>query len=103
MTVDHAGRSRRACQELGRVAATRADIEHRHSWTDADESQHLLRFATQVVGPVGRTPIRAGDDLGNPTGCQRFGRVIGGQTGDLIGALQALLEIAALTAFMIFV
>ena len=30
-------------------------------------------------------------------------RMIGGQTGDLIGALQALLEIAALTAFMIFV
>jgi adenosylcobinamide-GDP ribazoletransferase len=30
-------------------------------------------------------------------------RLIGGQTGDLIGALQALLEIAALTAFMIFV
>lgn len=30
-------------------------------------------------------------------------RMIGGSTGDLIGALQALLEIAALTAFMIFV
>jgi adenosylcobinamide-GDP ribazoletransferase len=30
-------------------------------------------------------------------------RLIGGQTGDLIGALQALLEIAALSAFMIFV
>jgi adenosylcobinamide-GDP ribazoletransferase len=30
-------------------------------------------------------------------------RLIGGQTGDLIGALQALLEIAALTAFMVFV
>jgi adenosylcobinamide-GDP ribazoletransferase len=30
-------------------------------------------------------------------------RMIGGQTGDLIGAMQALLEIAALTAFMIFV
>lgn len=29
-------------------------------------------------------------------------RLIGGQTGDLIGALQALLEIAALTAFMLF-
>jgi adenosylcobinamide-GDP ribazoletransferase len=29
--------------------------------------------------------------------------LIGGQTGDLIGALQALLEIAALTAFMVFV
>jgi len=28
---------------------------------------------------------------------------LGGQTGDLIGALQALLEIAALTAFMVFV
>jgi adenosylcobinamide-GDP ribazoletransferase len=30
-------------------------------------------------------------------------RMIGGQTGDLIGALQALLEIAALSAFMVFV
>ena len=30
-------------------------------------------------------------------------RLIGGQTGDLIGALQALLEIAALSAFMVFV
>jgi adenosylcobinamide-GDP ribazoletransferase len=30
-------------------------------------------------------------------------RMIGGQTGDLIGALQALLEVAALTGFMIFV
>jgi adenosylcobinamide-GDP ribazoletransferase len=30
-------------------------------------------------------------------------RLIGGQTGDLIGALQGLLEIAALSAFMIFV
>ncbi len=30
-------------------------------------------------------------------------RLIGGQTGDLIGALQALLEMAALTGFMIFV
>lgn len=29
-------------------------------------------------------------------------RLIGGQTGDLIGALQALLEIAALSAFMVF-
>jgi adenosylcobinamide-GDP ribazoletransferase len=30
-------------------------------------------------------------------------RLVGGQTGDLIGALQALLEMAALTGFMIFV
>jgi adenosylcobinamide-GDP ribazoletransferase len=30
-------------------------------------------------------------------------RLIGGQTGDLIGALQALVEIAVLTAFMTFV
>jgi adenosylcobinamide-GDP ribazoletransferase len=29
-------------------------------------------------------------------------RLIGGQTGDLIGALQALIEVAALTGFMIF-
>jgi adenosylcobinamide-GDP ribazoletransferase len=30
-------------------------------------------------------------------------KLVGGQTGDLIGALQALLEIAALTAFALFV
>jgi adenosylcobinamide-GDP ribazoletransferase len=30
-------------------------------------------------------------------------KLVGGQTGDLIGALQALLEIAALTAFSLFV
>jgi len=29
-------------------------------------------------------------------------RLVGGQTGDLIGALQALLEVGALTAFLIF-
>ena len=29
-------------------------------------------------------------------------RMVGGQTGDLIGALQALIEVAVLTAFMIF-
>jgi adenosylcobinamide-GDP ribazoletransferase len=29
-------------------------------------------------------------------------RLVGGQTGDLIGALQALIEIAALTAFLVF-
>jgi len=72
LTVDHPGRSRRACQELGRVAATRADIEHRHSWTDADESQHLFWFATQIVGPIGRTAIRAADDLGNSSAGPRF-------------------------------
>lgn len=30
-------------------------------------------------------------------------RLVGGQTGDLIGALQALIEVAALTGFLIFV
>jgi cobalamin synthase len=29
--------------------------------------------------------------------------MIGGQTGDLIGALQALLEVAALAAFLLYV
>jgi adenosylcobinamide-GDP ribazoletransferase len=29
-------------------------------------------------------------------------RMVGGQTGDLIGGLQALIEVAALTAFMVF-
>jgi adenosylcobinamide-GDP ribazoletransferase len=30
-------------------------------------------------------------------------RLVGGQTGDLIGALQALLEVAALAAFLLYV
>lgn len=49
----------------------------------------LVAFALAAVVALGWTNL-----------CRRM---IGGQTGDLIGALQALLEIAALTAFMIFV
>jgi adenosylcobinamide-GDP ribazoletransferase len=57
-------------------------------------------FAVGVLGLVTAFALAAAVAWGWTTLCRRL---IGGQTGDLIGALQALLEIAALTAFMIFV
>lgn len=57
-------------------------------------------FAVGVLGLVAAYGLCAAVLLGWITICRRL---IGGQTGDLIGALQALLEIAALSAFMIFV
>jgi adenosylcobinamide-GDP ribazoletransferase len=57
-------------------------------------------FAVGVLGLVAAFGLGALFALGWSNLCRRL---IGGQTGDLIGALQALLEIAALTAFMVFV
>ena len=57
-------------------------------------------FAVGLAGLVIGFALAAIVALGWTNLCRRL---IGGQTGDLIGALQALLEIAALTAFMIFV
>jgi adenosylcobinamide-GDP ribazoletransferase len=57
-------------------------------------------FAVGIAGLAIAFALVAVTALGWTTLCRRL---IGGQTGDLIGALQALLEIAALTAFMIFV
>jgi adenosylcobinamide-GDP ribazoletransferase len=57
-------------------------------------------FAVGVLGLVAAFGLGALVALGWSNLCRRL---IGGQTGDLIGALQALLEIAALTAFMVFV
>jgi adenosylcobinamide-GDP ribazoletransferase len=59
-------------------------------------------FAWFVVGGLGLIVAYALGALviwGWVTLCRRL---IGGQTGDLIGALQALIEVAALTGFMIF-
>lgn len=53
---------------------------------------HLMGFVTAVVFAGGVIVFWVWL-------CQRL---VGGQTGDLIGALQALIEVAALTAFMIF-
>lgn len=57
-------------------------------------------FAVGILGLAAAFGLAALAATGWVTLCRRM---IGGQTGDLIGALQALLEIAALTAFMIFV
>ncbi len=60
----------------------------------------IAGFAVGVVGLVFAALLCGLVALGWVVLCRRL---IGGQTGDLIGALQALLEIAALTAFMLFV
>ncbi|MBI4921006.1 MAG: adenosylcobinamide-GDP ribazoletransferase [Devosia nanyangense] len=60
----------------------------------------LAGFAVGVLGLIAAYGLCVLVVWGWVTLCRRL---IGGQTGDLIGALQALLEIAALTAFMIFV
>jgi len=60
----------------------------------------LAGFAVGILGLIAAYAFCALVAWGWVTLCRQL---IGGQTGDLIGALQALLEIAALTAFMIFV
>lgn len=60
----------------------------------------LAGFAVGILGLLFGFGLCALVAWGWVTLCRRM---IGGQTGDLIGALQALLEIAALTAFMVFV
>lgn len=59
----------------------------------------LAAFAVSVLGLVVAYGLAALVVWGWATLCRRM---IGGQTGDLIGALQALVEVAALTGFMIF-
>ena len=58
----------------------------------------LAGFAVGVLGLVAAYALGALVVWGWVTLCRRL---IGGQTGDLIGALQALIEIAALTGFML--
>ncbi|MEO6394775.1 MAG: adenosylcobinamide-GDP ribazoletransferase [Devosia sp.] len=60
----------------------------------------LAGFAVGIPGLIVAYGFCALTVWGWVTLCRRL---IGGQTGDLIGALQTLLEIAALSAFMIFV
>jgi adenosylcobinamide-GDP ribazoletransferase len=59
----------------------------------------LAAFAVSVAGLVLAYVLGALVVWGWVTLCRRL---IGGQTGDLIGALQALIEMAVLTGFMIF-
>jgi adenosylcobinamide-GDP ribazoletransferase len=58
----------------------------------------LAGFAVGVLGLVLAYGLGALVIWGWTTLCRRL---VGGQTGDLIGALQALLEVTALTAFML--
>jgi adenosylcobinamide-GDP ribazoletransferase len=60
----------------------------------------LAGFAVSVFGLIVAYGLGALVVWGWITLCRRL---IGGQTGDLIGALQALLEVAVLTGFMIFI
>lgn len=60
----------------------------------------LAGFVVGVPGLAVALLLATGTVLGWTWLCRRL---IGGQTGDLIGALQALLEIAVLAAFMIFI
>jgi adenosylcobinamide-GDP ribazoletransferase len=59
----------------------------------------LAGFAVSVFGLIVAYGLGALVVWGWITLCRRL---IGGQTGDLIGALQALIEVAVLTGFMIF-
>ncbi|MEP7240346.1 MAG: adenosylcobinamide-GDP ribazoletransferase, partial [Devosia sp.] len=59
----------------------------------------LAGFAVGVLGLILAYAAGALVAWGWTTVCRRM---IGGQTGDLIGALQALLEVTVLTAFMVF-
>lgn len=55
---------------------------------------------TSIAGFIAALALQVLVSLGWARLCARL---VGGQTGDLIGALQGLLEIAALSAFIIFV
>ena len=59
----------------------------------------LAGFAVGVLGLIVAYVLSALVISGWIALCRRL---VGGQTGDLIGALQALIEISALAAFMIF-
>lgn len=59
----------------------------------------LAAFAVGILGLLAAYGLAALVVWGWVTLCRRM---IGGQTGDLIGALQALIEIAALVGFMVF-
>ena len=55
----------RARNELGGVAAAGAQIQRHHAWPHADERQHLVGLAADVVGAIGRTSIRTRENVGD--------------------------------------
>ena len=40
-----------------------AQIERHHARPQADEGEHVVRLAPDIVGAIRRTPIRTGEDL----------------------------------------
>jgi adenosylcobinamide-GDP ribazoletransferase len=88
----------------GGAAAAAGQVTRRNFWIGialaAVVGIATAGFAVGFPGLAIAFALAAVTALGWTNLCRRL---IGGQTGDLIGALQALLEIAALTAFMIFV
>ena len=71
LAVNRAGGSDRSGQQLRGVAAAGAEIERDDTGTNADEAQHLLRLAAQIVGTIGRAAIGARHDLRNLLGRKR--------------------------------
>ena len=68
LAINGARGSDRSGQQLRGVATGRAEIERDDTGTNADEAQHLLRLAAQIVGAIGRAAIRARHDLRNLLG-----------------------------------
>jgi hypothetical protein len=62
LRVDATAGRDRAREQLGRVAAAGADVEHDHAGPHADERQHLDRLSAHVVAAVGLAAIAGGDD-----------------------------------------
>ena len=71
--VDAAARPDGARQQLGRVAAAGADVEHHHAGPHADEGEHLDRLAAHVVAAIGVAAVGAGDDRLDLRARQRSG------------------------------
>ena len=75
LAVDATGGPDRSGQQLGSVAAGGTEIEGGDARADADEDQHLLGLAPQIVGAIGGAAIRACDellDLGRRQGRRRL-------------------------------
>jgi hypothetical protein len=65
LAINRTRGSNRSGQQLCGVAAGRAEIERDVTGTNADEAQHLLRLAAQIVVAIGAAAIRARHDLRN--------------------------------------
>ena len=68
LAVNRTRGSDRSGQQLRGVAAGRAEIERDDAGANADEGQHLLRLAPQIVSTIRFAAIRARHDLRNLLG-----------------------------------